>query len=411
MSKKIIILISIIIVALAIILFGIWYFTKNSDGDTQINDFFSFGFPDFNDDDNGFLGIGGDGGLQPAGSEEPRKALRQLSQTPTAGITTGARIITTEGEEETVSVARMVERSTGHVHDVVLDTGDRIRVSNTTIPKVYEVLWKNDASGFLARFLDDTNSVIKTFSADIIEGEDGVEEGKLDGVFLEENMSQVALSPDDALFYTTEISSNAVGIKADFNGDNKKQVAALQFTEWLYQWVSENKIFLTTKPSFSVAGYMYSLNTNNGALEKIIGNIPGLTTLASNDGEKLIYSLSTGTGLLLGTYNTDSGNDTLLSLITLPEKCVWESGNITIYCGVPTSIPSGEYPDDWYKGVVSFSDAIWRLNLELGVAELLVSPAELLGVEIDVIKPTLNESGEYLVFINKKDLTAWALEL
>jgi len=411
MSKKTIILIISTLAIIGVIVFGVWYFTKNGGGDTQINDFFSFGLPDLGDNGNGLFGIGGDKNLQPDGFEQPKQVLRQLSQTATAGITTTTRTITIEGEEKTVDAARTVERSTGHVHDVVLDSLDRIRVSNTTIPRVYEVLWKNDASGFLARFLDDTNSIIKTFSADIAVDENTGDEGSLDGVFLEENIGQIAVSPDDDLFYLTDTSSGAVGIKTAFDGEVIKQVADLEFTEWLYQWATEGRVFLTTKPSFSTSGYMYSLNIGDGSLEKILGGINGLTTLASNDGENIIYSVSTERGLILSIYNASSGNGNILSLITLPEKCVWKSDNVTIYCGVPTSIPNGEYPDNWYKGTMSFSDSIWKLDIEVGTAELLASPTELLGIEMDVIKPAVSESGKYLVFINKKDLTAWALEL
>jgi len=408
MSKKILILISVVIVII-VAFFGVWYFTNKNGEDKTINDFFSFGLPDFDTNGNGFLGIGGGDGLKPGDFEEEKKILRQLSQTPTSGITTTSRTITIDGVEEIVGAARMVERSTGHVHDVVLDTGDRIRVSNTTIPKVYEVLWKDDASGFIARFLDDTNSIIKTFSADILTGEEGVEEGKLDGVFLEEDIDQIAISSDNDLFYLKE--SNNTGVRSDFDGDNKKQVIDMDFSEWLYQWTGSSKVLLTTKPSSSVPGYTYSLNTTNGSLEKILGGINGLTTLANKSGEKILYSFSTPSGALLSTYDIQSKESALLSLITLPEKCVWGSDDKTIYCGVPTSAPTGEYPDDWYKGIMSFSDDIWKLDLEFGIAELLVSPTELLGVEMDIIKLALTENEESLVFINKKDLTAWTLDL
>jgi len=409
MSKKIIIPI-LVIIALLIAWGGVSFFTNINKKDNNNNNFSPFGVPDFNSG-NDFLGTKKGDGTQNTENTRNKQILKQLSITPAAGVITSKRIITTEGEEDTIPVARIVERSNGNVYDVAINTGDRFRVSNTTIPKIYEVFWKNDATGFLARFLDDEDSIIKTFSANIIDDETNTEEGSLDGVFLEDNIKQITLSPDNNLFYLTNSDSGPIGIKTKFNGDDKKQIINLQFTEWLYQWVLKNKIFLTTKSSFRTLGYMYSLDIKSGTLKKIIGGINGLTTLSSNDGVSILYSKSTGVGIVLSIYNTESKDSSVFSLITLPEKCVWASDNITLYCGIPTTIKSGEYPDDWYKGKISFSDSIWKFDTEFGLAELLVSPAELLGVEMDVIKPTLDTSGKYLVFINKKDLTVWALDL
>lgn len=411
MSKKIIIPVFIII-ALLITWGGISFFTNTDkkDSSSSTNNFSPFGIPDFNNSNDSF-GTKKEDSTQNTKDKEEKRVLRQLSATPTAGVITSTRTIIKDGEESTVSVARIVERSTGNVYDVAINTGNRFRVSNTTIPKIYEVFWKNDATGFLARFLDDENSIIKTFSANIIKDEGGEKEGSLKGTFLEDNINQIALSPNNNLFYLTNSDSGPIGIKAEFNGEKKEQIITLQFTEWLYQWVLKNKIFLTTKPSFGTPGYMYSLDTKSGTLKKILGGITGLTTLSSSDGKDVIYSKSTNGGFLLNLYNIKSGKNDPLSLLTLPEKCVWGNDNAVIYCGVPKTLTVGKYPDDWYKGRVSFSDEIWKLDLNFNIVEFLVSPAELLGVEMDIIKPTLDESGKYLVFINKKDLTVWALDL
>ena len=58
-----------------------------------------------------------------------------LSETPVAGITAGER----NGEE----MFRYVDRATAHVSDFYATSSKRVRVSNTTIPRIQEVAWGN----------------------------------------------------------------------------------------------------------------------------------------------------------------------------------------------------------------------------------------------------------------------------
>jgi len=95
----------------------------------------------------------------------------------------------------------------------------------------------------------------------------------------------------------------------------------------------------------------------------------------------------------------------------LPEKCVWLSNLKNVICGIPIDAPTAEYPDEWYQGIVSFSDNIYKMNLNNKTKDLLVSPKDFSGKSIDVIKPALGPNEKYLFFINKKDLSLWSLDL
>jgi hypothetical protein len=79
---------------------------------------------------------------------------------------------------------------------------------------------------------------------------------------------------------------------------------------------------------------------------------------------------------------------------------------------VPKSIDSNQYPDAWYQGEVSFSDAIWKIDPQTGNATLLVDPATVSGgEEIDGIKLALDSGENYLFFVNKKDSYLWEFSL
>ena len=99
-----------------------------------------------------------------------------------------------------------------------------------------------------------------------------------------------------------------------------------------------------------------------------------------------------------------------LGLKTLPEKCVWslkEKG--IIFCAVPFTLDSADYPDDWYRGKISFKDAIFKINYLTG--ENKVVGEEILTLDFDAINPFLSSDEKYLFFTNKKDSALWSLKM
>ena len=166
------------------------------------------------------------------------------------------------------------------------------------------------------------------------------------------------------------------------------------------------------KASGSVSGLLYFLDAQSGKLTKILGGITGLTTNTNPTGDHVLYSESARGNFNLFSYSISANEQTPLSLKTLPDKCVWSKLKKTlVYCGVPTNIPSGEYPDVWYQGVVSFSDTLWMIDTETGITTILAKPQDLTGEEIDATQLVLDPNESFLFFINKKDSTPWSLKL
>jgi hypothetical protein len=129
----------------------------------------------------------------------------------------------------------------------------------------------------------------------------------------------------------------------------------------------------------------------------------------SPNGKLILYGNS---GVSLSIYNTTTRDTNILSLNTLPEKCVWSKTSENIYCAVPKIIESGLYPDSWYQGEVSFSDQFWKIDVLNGNTTLLLDPArEEGGGEIDGVKLALDGNENFLFFINKKDSFLWRILL
>jgi hypothetical protein len=236
---------------------------------------------------------------------------------------------------------------------------------------------------------------------------------EIKGSFLPNNVKDISVSPDTSrifyLFITGTSEENMIGTTLSFLNNRKVQIFDSPFTEWLSFWPSGNLITLSTKPSSSSPGYMYTMDSAGKNLTKVLGDVPGLITLTNPSGKTVLYSDSS---LSLNLYNMDARNAILVPIRSLAEKCVWDKGGNFIYCAIPKQIGSGAYPDSWYQGEVSFNDEIWKIEAATGNTTLLANPASVPGgEEIDGVKLALDETESYLFFVNKKDSFLWKLDL
>jgi hypothetical protein len=69
------------------------------------------------------------------------------------------------------------------------------------------------------------------------------------------------------------------------------------------------------------------------------------------------------------------------------------------------------YPDDWYKGKTAFTDALWVIDTTDMTGNIVYDFMAKNKADIDATNLTLDDSTEYLSFINKKDGTLWGFDL
>ncbi len=314
---------------------------------------------------------------------------------------------------EFVPALRYVDKATGNVYQTFVDKIEERKFSTTTIPKVHEAYFGNRGQSVIMRYLKADERTIETFVGALpkeILGGDSTEDNEIKGYFLPKNVRDVSLSPDGSkMFYLFDSGDGIVGTTLSFLDNKKVQIFDSPFTEWLSWWGGSKKITLSTKPSANIPGYMYTLDLNNKNLTKTLGDINGLTTLASPNEKLTLYANNT---LSLSIYFTDTRNSNTVGVKTLPEKCVWNKTGDTLYCAVPKSIIGTSYPDAWYQGEISFNDQLWKIDAKSGNTTLVLDPANFTnGEEIDGIKLALDEGENYLFFVNKKDSFLWKLEL
>ena len=369
----------------------------------------------------GFPNIGSDsGGMSSVGSSE--KSFNSLTTTDTS------KNILTQLTDNAISGATYygtttvlyMERSTGNIYKINLDGTEKTRLSNTTIPKIFETLWSYKSDKIMARYFedpakDDIKLKIKTFTASISQmfkatSTSGVE---LKGVALSPTITEIAVSPsEDKIFYLNETESGLTeGVVADFNNKNQKKIFELPFGEFNATWPTKDSIALLTKPSFDTEGFLYFLNSKTGTLIKVLGNVNGLTTVVSPEGDKIVFSGVGRDGMESRIYNAKNNTFSDLGFLTLADKCVWGKKNKLpagrmIYCAVPLGAIGSRQPDDWYKGKESFSDELWSKNISTGENKIILD-----SFGADIINISANADDGYLIFINKNDGTLWSLKL
>jgi len=314
---------------------------------------------------------------------------------------------------EFMSALRYVDKATGNIYQTFADKIEERKFTTTIIPRVHEAYFGNHGGSVIMRYLKADARTIETFVGSLpkeVLGGDTTGNNEIKGSFLPSNVKDVSLSPDTLkVFYLFESGENIIGTILNLTTNQKTQIFDSPFTEWLPEWPNQNTITLSTKPSFGVPGYIYSMNSAGKNFSKTLGDINGLTALTSPDGKLILFS---NNNLSLNVYHTDTRNSDTLGIKTLSEKCVWGKMSDAIYCAVPKLIGVGAFPDSWYQGEVSFSDQIWKINVKNGNGALLLDPVAVRGgEEIDGMRLALDENENYLFFMNKKNSFLWELEL
>ena len=357
----------------------------------------------------------------PTGESTTPPASTSSAQTTTTKTTTSSKKATktkvvkpTAPLTESVPALRYVDKATGNIYETFADTINETQFTNTIVPKVYDAYFTNKCQTVAMRYLNDDGKTIETFIGALpqeILGDDSMRSNQIKGSFLPENITNLNVSPDSTrLFYLFNLGENdsSTGITADSSGNKKIQVFSSPFTEWTSWWPNNAMLTLTTKPSTGVPGYMYAVNPDKKDLNKVLGNINGLTTLTSPSGKLVLYS---DDNLSLSIYDTNTRQSNPTGLKTLPEKCTWNINSNAVYCAVPKFVEQTGYPDIWYQGVVSFADAIWKIDITNGTTSLISDPGAEKGEDIDGIKLALDTNESYLFFVNKKDSYLWELNL
>jgi hypothetical protein len=400
--RNLLITISLLFVLVVVILIG-GYFYLTSTRATEKEEVVS---------GTGSLAETGDGfsafGEGNTGSSTPGviPKLRHLTTSPVAGVD----FVTVPGGY----VIWYVDRGTGNIFQTATNTLETVRVTNTTIPKVYEAHIGSGGGNIVLRTLNDATGAIQTFigkpkvrSANSTSTDTTME---LSGVFTSDTISFLSLSPAKDRFFGMTGSASGVGNIYSFAAKSTNTFSH-PLKKWVPQWVNTSTILMTSAPSAKTQNVSYFLNITTKGFTKVLGPKNGLVASASPDAAHILFSENKGNSLAFGVYDVKTGAETSVSSGTIPDKCVWSKIDPALaYCGFPKNV-TGVFPDDWYQGKTSFSDDLRSLDANTIALTTLLDLEEIAGTAIDAVNLMLSSDEKYLLFTNKRDLTLWMLEL
>jgi hypothetical protein len=313
-----------------------------------------------------------------------------------------------------------VEKENGNVFESKLETMQINRISNAVIPRITEASFANQGSSVVMRYLKNKGDTIFTFILEIPKttslNDVPINTSVPNGRFLPVGITDIKISSDEkSFFYMTRSdmfdNRSSLGSIFTFEPISVSEVFQSPFSEWLPVSYNSKNIMLQTKASQKVDGFLYSFDIKTGVLKKILGDIKGLTTLPSPDGQHILYSESTKGGLALRVYHIADNTTTNLILQTLPEKCLWKNDNTTLYCATPKTLIGATYPDVWYQGAISFSDNLWQVDTKTGKASVILVPTGFTTEPLDMTSLSLSPLQDFIYFINKRDSSLWAFEV
>ena len=296
---------------------------------------------------------------------------------------------------------RYIERQTGHVFEIGPQGENPARLTNTTIPKIFDAIWSPDTSRALLRYTE--NESLRTVSATFQASTTRISPLPLtaSAAFAPSPLTKLA-------FFVSDTSGGRVRT-AESDGSRPTDILTTPFPDFLISWPDKNTLSLSSRPSGTTDGFLYSYTLDTKRLSKVAGSIPGLEVLWSPDMRRIVFSSYDTQSRLPRLSVMDIKTRAIQDLETtaMASKCAFSVRNTnTLYCGLTTNPPAGLYPDEWLQGALVMNDDLWKIDLT-------TLEKTKLGADrvFDVIRPRVSPDERFLYFVDKKNNSLWSYKL
>jgi hypothetical protein len=295
-----------------------------------------------------------------------------------------------------------IERQSGNIFSYLVNSGKITRTSNKTLPGIQSADWLPNASLAFVRYLSGDNlSTINTYA--LLEDGSG-------GFFLPQNIMNINVSSTSLLMLASGVNGSVASVSYT-DGTHTSEVFSTPLSAIHVSFAGKNQYLTYTKPSATLSGYAFIVDAV-GHFSRIAGPLNGLVALPSHSGKFVLVSSSSGGTFQMKIVDATTGDTVPLPIATIADKCVWTTDDSAIYCGIPVNPPTNySYPDDWYQGVASFSDRIWKIDVAGRYAQLVLDFSKETSNSADIKSIAVDPLNTELVFMNKLDGSLWGYKL
>lgn len=316
------------------------------------------------------------------------KKLRQLTIRPVAGATFSETSI------------QYVEQGTGHVYNIDLVTGQETLINGTTIPQTSNAFFSRDGRYVAITSFNSTGeSVLVGNTSSELQDTPTV------SITLPQGAKEVAFgAATGTINYLIETDIGSSGYQYNYIKETSSRIFSIPLQDVRVLWGKE--IYVYTTPTSLQEGYLYKIVADK--LTYVAESGYGLMAFLYNDG--VVFTRTEKMGWVT-TAITKKDLKIDQAVLMISEKCTPELGKMsTVICAIPSNSTQEMFPDSWYKGVISYSDTLWSIDVEAGTSAALSNFKFESGREIDVIQIGTNPEGNRIWFINKNDNTLWMFD-
>ena len=201
-----------------------------------------------------------------------------------------------------------------------------------------------------------------------------------------------------------------------------QQISSLQIEDPILSWKDKDTLLIQQRPSAYTKDTLLSFNLSKKIVTPIIQDKYALNSIWNEAGSSglVFYGDNTYRGGALRLYLAGGEEGSKLTLVTLTEKCSFyhSAGFFStstpkttasstalaqkneLYCAIPRDSKTFRYailPDDFYRGTISTSDDLIKINLDDGSLGVILSPTD---ASLEIYKPFAGEKEIY--FIDKR---------
>ena len=266
---------------------------------------------------------------------------------------------------------RYFKKSNGHLMERALDGTREIAVLDSNIQGLKSAIWAPDKKQLIYILNSEEKYYYNLETQQTI--------------LLDPNIKNIVWSPDSLqiAYKFTDLKTKINGIATSKpNGENSKLIYSTILKNLNLSWPEQNKITFLQNASAFAPSALYSINPSNSNFDIILNNYYGLITHYTENNLIYSYSEKRGTELKSFALNANTKKSQSLGLSTIANKCTIDTNFLIAYCAVPENLNGKNIlPDDYYKNLINFHDAIQSIDLATGKKQKIASQSELENID------------------------------
>lgn len=319
-----------------------------------------------------------------------KQYLRQLTTKRVVGYT---EVVTASS-----TLVYFVEGGTGHVYTIdPMIEGSETRISNITVPVATKAVVSTSGQHVVVRSGNQTEAGLTVLTRN---GEN------IETYTLDEPTRDFTINSNNDVLYTISMAGGLYGKSLDLETKTTKTLFEIPFKEATVVWGDgpDDSHYVFPKTSRYLEGYLYKITAGKFTRTPISGF--GLMAQAVNN--QVIHTKIQNNSFSSTITDLETNYSQPLFLAFIPEKCTFGVG--ATYCAEGGQATDYGFPDNWYRGEVSFTDSLWKVSASDTGADFVVNTLEESGREIDVVNLTAGLDDLFLYFNNRNDQSLWVYE-